>query len=261
VGIDFTGRVAVITGAGNGLGAEYARTLARLGAAVVVNDIGSALDGTPDGTSPAENVVAEIMAAGGKAVANADSVATPEGGRAIVDAAVKEFGRLDIVVNNAGIAPAGRFTDTALAQWRHVFDVNVLGPVALIQSAAEHLLGQGSGKVINIGSLSSLRGKPVLAAYSASKGALLRLTEALSAEWAASGVQVNMIAPGGFATEAQQAVLDDPSVLARRVRKIPTGRMGDADEIAALACYLASPLSNFVTGSCYTIDGGELAKL
>ena len=197
----------------------------------------------------------------GRVVAAPCDMADPTQVQSLVPAALAAFGRLDIVVNNAGIAPAGAFTDMPLSQWQHVFDVNVLGPVALIQAAGPHLRAQGSGKIINIGSLSSLRGKPVLAAYSASKGALLRLTEALSAEWAQDGVCVNMIAPGGFATEAQQAVLDDPETLRRRVRKIPIGRLGDAEEITALACYLASPLSNFVTGSCYTIDGGELAKL
>ena len=247
--LQLSGSVAIVTGASRGLGRSIARGLAAEGVAVVT-------------AARSTGALAELAEEFGERIEPVTcDIADPAQIATLVPRALDRFGRLDIVVNNAGIAPAGRFTDTALAQWRHVFDVNVLGPVALIQSAAEHLLAQGSGKVINIGSLSSLRGKPVLAAYSASKGALLRLTEALSAEWAASGVQVNMIAPGGFATEAQQAVLDDPSVLARRVRKIPTGRMGDADEIAALACYLASPLSNFVTGSCYTIDGGELAKL
>lgn len=185
----------------------------------------------------------------------------PDEVAALVPAALDRFGGLDIVVNNAGIAPAASFASMPLDEWRRVLEVNVIAPVALIQSAADQLLGQGHGKVINIGSLSSLRGKPLLAAYSASKGALLRLTEALAAEWASAGVQVNMIAPGAFATQAQRAVLDDPAVLARRLRKIPAGRVGDPDEIVALACYLASPRSAFVTGSCYTIDGGELAKL
>jgi 2-deoxy-D-gluconate 3-dehydrogenase len=249
VDLQLTGSVAIVTGASRGLGRAIARGLVGEGVRVVA-------------AARSTDTLAELREEFGEVIEPVTcDVADPDQIAALVPRALDRFGGLDIVVNNAGIAPAGRFLDTPLTQWRQVFDVNVLGPVALIQSAAEHLLAQGSGKVINIGSLSSLRGKPILAAYSASKGALLRLTEALSAEWAARGVQVNMIAPGGFATEAQQAVLNDPAVLARRVRKIPTGRMGEADEIAALACYLASPRSNFVTGSCYTIDGGELAKL
>jgi 2-deoxy-D-gluconate 3-dehydrogenase len=249
VDLQLAGSVAIVTGASKGLGRAIARGLAAEGVSIV------AAARSTDALAELAEEFGAVIEPVTCDIADLDQIAT------LVPRALDRFGRLDIVVNNAGIAPAGRFADTSLTQWRQVFDVNVFGPVALIQSASEHLLAQRSGKIINIGSLSSLRGKPVLSAYSASKGALLRLTEALSAEWAAHGVQVNMIAPGGFATEAQQAVLDDPAVLARRVRKIPTGRMGDADEIAALACYLASPLSNFVTGSCYTIDGGELAKL
>ena len=166
-----------------------------------------------------------------------------------------------MVVNNAGIASAGPFAHMDLSVWNEVMAVNVLSPVALTRAAGKVLLAQGSGKVINMASLSGLRGKPILAAYSASKGALVRFTEAVACEWAPMGVQVNAIAPGAFATEAQRAVLDDEVVLARRVRKIPSGRIGAPEEIAPLACYLASPLSDYVSGVTYVIDGGELAKL
>jgi 2-dehydro-3-deoxy-D-gluconate 5-dehydrogenase len=249
VDLGLAGRVAIVTGASRGLGRAIAAGLAAEGVSVLA-------------AARSEDDLASLAAQyPGQVVAARCDVADEGQVRALLPAALDAFGGLDIVVNNAGIAPAGAFAEMPLAEWRRVFDVNVLAPVALCQAAGHHLRAQGSGKIVNIGSLSSLRGKPVLAAYSASKGALLRLTEALSAEWARDGVQVNMIAPGGFATEAQQHVLDDPAILARRVRKIPAGRMGAADEIAALACYLASPLSDFVTGSCYTIDGGELAKL
>lgn len=244
-----TGSVAIVTGASRGLGRAITRGLAAEGVRVLA---------VARSVADLESLVEEC---GDLVVAQRCDVSDFAQVRALVPSTLAAFDRLDIVVNNAGIAPAGSFTSVPLEQWQHVFDVNVLAPVALLQAAGPHLCEQGSGKIINIGSLSSLRGKPTLAAYSASKGALLRLTEALSAEWAKRGICVNMIAPGGFATEAQQAVLADPEVLTRRIRKIPIGRMGDADEIAALACYLASPLSNFVTGSCYTIDGGELAKL
>lgn len=247
LGLD--GSVAIVTGASRGLGRAIAAGLADEGARVLA---------AARNAADLESLAAEFD---GRIVAHPCDMSDLSAVQALVPAAVEAFGRLDIVVNNAGIAPAGAFSDMSLEEWQHVFSVNVFGPVALIRAAGPHLRAQGSGKIINIGSLSSLRGKPVLAAYSASKGALLRLTEALSAEWAKDGVCVNMIAPGGFATEAQQAVLDDPETLARRVRKIPIGRMGRAEEITALACYLASPASNFVTGSCYTIDGGELAKL
>lgn len=243
------GSVAIVTGASRGLGRAIARGLAAEGARVLA---------VARSVADLESLAAEFD---GRVVAAPCDMADIAAVQDLVPTALSRFGRLDVVVNNAGIAPAQAFSDMPLEQWRHIFGVNVFGPVALIQAAGPHLRAQGSGKIINIGSLSSLRGKPVLAAYSASKGALLRLTEALSAEWAKDGVCVNMIAPGGFATEAQQAVLGDPETLRRRVRKIPMGRMGDAEEITALACYLASRVSDFVTGSCYTIDGGELAKL
>ena len=106
-----------------------------------------------------------------------------------------------------------------------------------------------------------MRGKPGLAAYSASKGALIQLTQALSGEWARHDIQVNVIAPGGFITEAQRAVLDDPDLLARRVRRIPARRMAEPSEIRATICMLASPLSRFTTGGVFVIDGGETARI
>lgn len=247
--LQLQGRVAIVTGASRGIGRAIAAGLVAEGARVLAvarsrAELDELAATAPDAIHAAPCDLRDAVAVAG-----------------LVPAALEAFGQLDVLVNNAGIAPAGAFTTMPLEQWQQVLAVNLLAPVALMQSAAEHLRAQRRGKVINVGSLSSLRGKPQLAAYSASKGALLRLTEAVSAEWAADGVQVNMIAPGGFATDAQSAVLADPGILARRLRKIPAGRMGEADEVAALACYLASPMSDFVTGSCYTIDGGELAKL
>jgi 2-dehydro-3-deoxy-D-gluconate 5-dehydrogenase len=243
------GRVAIVTGASKGLGAAIARAYADEGMKVVVAARnGEALNALahdyPDAVAP---VVCDV--------ADAAEVA------ALVARATDTFGGLDVVVNNAGIAPAGAFADMPAATWEQVFAVNLFAPVALARAAGTVFLAQRHGKVINVASTSGLRGKPSLAAYSSSKGALLRFTEALAGEWARFSVQVNAIAPGAFATDAQSAVLEDPDTLARRLRKIPAGRMGDVDEIGALALYLASPLSDFVTGATYVIDGGESAKL
>jgi 2-deoxy-D-gluconate 3-dehydrogenase len=179
----------------------------------------------------------------------------------LAQAALDRFGGLDIVVNNAGIAPAGNFLEQAPEIWDQVMAVNVKAPAILTRAAGQHMIKQGSGKIINIASTSGILGKASLVAYSSSKGAILQFTKALAAEWAKTGVQVNAIAPGAFETDAQSAVLESPEILKRRLRKIPVGRMGDADEMATLACYLASPKSNFVTGSVYVIDGGESSKL
>jgi 2-dehydro-3-deoxy-D-gluconate 5-dehydrogenase len=131
----------------------------------------------------------------------------------------------------------------------------------LAQAAARHFVAQRSGKIVNVASTTGVRGKPLLVAYSTTKGALTRFTEALAAELAQHDVQVNTIAPGAFVTEAQQAVLDSPDLLQRRIRRIPAKRMADPEEIVALACLLASPRSDFVTGSTFVIDGGESGKL
>ena len=242
-------KVAIVTGASRGLGLAITRAFVAEGMRVV-----AAARSEAELTALAAEFPGRVHPF---VVDMTDTARLPD----LVGAATDTYGRLDVLVNNAGVAPAGAFVDTDLDVWRRTFEVNVFAPVVLTRAAGDVLVGQGHGKVINVGSLSSLRGKPVLTAYTSSKGALVRFTEALAGEWAKRNVQVNMIAPGGFATEAQRAVLDAPEVLSRRVRKIPAGRMGEADEIGPLACYLASPLSDFVTGASYVIDGGELAKL
>jgi len=241
--------VAIVTGASRGLGAAITRAYAEEGMKVIAAARGGGVH--EELAKEFSDRVAPVVCD----VANAESVAE------LVGTAISTFGRLDVIVNNAGIAPAGAFVDMERSSWADVFAVNLFAPVTLARAAGPVFLQQRRGKVINVASTSGLRGKPSLAAYSASKGALLRFTEALSGEWAGHNIQVNAIAPGAFATEAQRAVLESPDVLSRRLRKIPAGRMGVIEEIGALACYLASPLSDFVTGATYVIDGGESAKL
>jgi 2-dehydro-3-deoxy-D-gluconate 5-dehydrogenase len=244
-----TDHVAIVTGASRGLGRAAVAALAAEGVRVVAAARTVEALETLQATAPDRITAAPCDMTDLEAVAD------------LVDVAMATYGRLDIVVNNAGIAPAGAFADMGQDVWDRVFTVNVMAPATLARAAAPILLGQGHGKVINVASTSGLKGKPVLVAYSSTKGAMLRMTEALAAEWAGKGVQVNAIAPGAFATDAQSAVLDDPEILRRRIRKIPAGRMGDADEIGPLVCYLASPTSNFVTGATFVIDGGEVSKL
>jgi 2-deoxy-D-gluconate 3-dehydrogenase len=249
--VDFQleGRVAIVTGASKGLGEAIVRAYVGEGMRVVAAarnaDALSAL--AKEFPDSIRNVTCDVS--------DLDQVAH------LADVAVDSFGELDVIVSNAGIAPASAFVDMPLSTWNDVFGVNIFAPVALAKAAGTIFLAQGHGKVINIASTSGLRGKPQLAAYSSSKGAILRFTEALAGEWASSHIQVNAIAPGAFATDAQRAVLEDSEILRRRLRKIPSGRMGAVEEIGALACYLASPLSDFVTGATYVIDGGESAKL
>jgi len=123
------------------------------------------------------------------------------------------------------------------------------------------MIAQGGGRIVNVASTTGVRGKPYLVPYSTSKGAVVRFTEALAAEWAAKNVQVNCIAPGAFETEAQKAVTESPDLLAKRVAKIPAGRMARPEELVPLTCLLVSPLSSFTTGAIFVVDGGESGKL
>lgn len=247
--LQLQGKIAIVTGASRGLGRAAAEALVDEGVSVLL--VARSADQLEElhRRFPDRTAVCTCDMRDAAAVA------------ALAETAVHTFGRLDIVVNNAGIAPAGRFEEQSQEIWDEVFDVNVRAPAILTRAAGPHLLAQKSGKIINIASTSGILGKPTLVAYSASKGAVLQFTKALAGEWAKRGVQVNAIAPGAFVTDAQSAVTGSEDLLARRLKKIPAGRMGDADEIGALVAYLASPLSNFVTGSVSVIDGGEVSRL
>jgi 2-deoxy-D-gluconate 3-dehydrogenase len=247
--LDLDGRVAIVTGASRGLGHAAATALVAEGVRVLV--VARSADDLEKLRATAPDRIATAVVD----MADAEQVAS------LPEQALAHFDRLDIVVNNAGIAPAGKFVEQPLEQWDRVFAVNVRAPAILARAAGKHLLAQRSGKIINVASTSGINGKPVLVSYSATKGAVLQFTKALGAEWARFGVQVNAIAPGAFETDAQAAVTGSPEVLERRLRKIPAGRMGRAEEFGPLVCYLASPLSDFMTGSVLVFDGGEVNKL
>ena len=249
--IDFEldGKVAIVTGASRGLGRASAIALLEQGARVLA--VARSLDRLKEleSVAPASIQIRQCD------MRDAGTLAQ------LPQAAIDVFGSLDIVVNNAGVAPAGKFLEQNTQVWADVMAVNVTAPAILTHAAGQHMMSQGSGKIINVASTSGILGKATLVAYSASKGALLQFTKALAAEWAKAGIQVNAIAPGAFATDAQRAVLDAPEILERRLRKIPLRRMGDSEEIGPLVCYLASSKSDFVTGSVFVIDGGESSKL
>lgn len=244
-----TGRVCLVTGASRGLGAAIARGYAAQGALVVA-------------AARSQDQLADVVAADPARISAVRLDVEDEASiQEAVATTVARHGRIDVLVNNAGIAPAGVFVDQDPQVWRRTFQVNVIAPMLLAQAAGKYFIAQGAGKVINVASTTGVRGKAVLVGYSASKGAVVRMTEALAAEWATHNIQVNAIAPGAFATEAQAAVTGSPEVLAKRVRRIPAKRMGDPNEIVPLAVLLASAGSDFITGSVYVIDGGEAGKL
>ena len=244
------GHVAVVTGASRGLGEAAVRAMVAEGAQVVA---------AARSVDALDSLAGEL---GDAVVAVQCDMRDRAAVAQLVDEAIARFGRLDSVVNNAGIAPASKFVDQPNEVFDEVLAVNLAAPAALARRAASHWIDAGQpGSIINVASTSGLKGKPTLAAYSASKGGLLRLTEALAGEWARFNIRVNVIAPGAFETDAQAAVLGDPDILAARLRKIPVRRMGQPDELGPLICYLASEASGFVTGSCFVIDGGEVSKL
>ena len=243
------GRVAIVTGASRGLGRAMVVALVEQGMQVVA--VARSMDELKqlELTAPDHIKAVECDMMDRGAVVSLPGIA------------IETFGRLDVVVNNAGIAPAGKFLEQEQDVWDQVMAVNVTAPAILSREAAKHMVERGSGKIINIASTSGILGKAMLVAYSSSKGALLQFTKALSAEIAKFGVQVNAIAPGAFETDAQKAVIDSPDMLKRRLGKIPSRRMGDCAEIGPLVCYLASDLSNFATGGVFVLDGGESCKL
>ncbi len=247
--LGLTDHVAIVTGASRGLGRAAAASLVEQGARVVA---------VARSADQLDSLHSEI---GDSIVPHVCDMQDLDAVRGIPSQALERFGRIDVVVNNAGIAPASPFIDQSLEEWQRILAVNLTGPAMLTQAAGKAMIEAGSGKVINIASTSGLKGKPILAGYSASKGGLIRWTEALAAEWARYGIQVNAIAPGAFETEAQSVVLESEELLARRLKKIPARRMGAPSEIGPLVSYLASPLSDFVTGAVFVIDGGEVSKL
>jgi len=243
----------IVTGASKGLGRSAARALAAEGA----NVLAVARDRTS-----LEELAAEQPDGAGSIHAHVCDMRDRAQVAALADEAVARLGRLDVVVNNAGIAPAADFLEMDMSVLDEAMEVNVAAVSVLSQAAGRHFVALGKGgRIINVVSTTGILGKAQLVAYSASKGAAIQLTKSLAAEWARHDIQVNAIAPGAFATDAQAYVTGNPNVYDKRVRKIPARRMGEPDEIGPLVCYLSSPASRFVTGAVFVIDGGESAKL
>lgn len=244
-----TDTVVLVTGASRGLGAAMAIELAREGAYVVA-------------AARSEDSLAEVAARGDGRISTVEADMRDEASvQALVPEVLARHGRIDGLINNAGIAPAGKFATQDPAIWKDALAVNVVAPMLLAQAAGVRMIEQGGGRIVNVASTTGLRGKPFLVPYSTSKGAVVRFTEALAAEWAAKNVQVNCIAPGAFVTEAQKAVTESPELYAKRIAKIPAGRMADPAELVPLACLLVSPVSAFTTGATFVVDGGESGKL
>ena len=178
---------------------------------------------------------------------------------ALVARTVEELGRLDVLVNNSGVARPAPLAETSPADWRLVLDVNLTGVFHGCRAAGPHLIAQKSGKVINLASVLGQVGLAGYTVYAASKGGVIALTRALGVEWARHGIQVNAIAPGWFVTEMNEAAFAEPKLAERLLRDVPMRRTGRLEEIGPLAVYLASPASDFMTGQTIFLDGGHSA--
>ncbi len=261
--VDFGGQVAVVTGAGRGLGRLYALELARRGASVVVNDLGGTMRGDGADASVADEVVAEIERAGGTAVASHDSVATAEGGAAIVQAALDAFGRLDAVISNAGIFGTVAFEDMPADDWRRMIDVHVNGSFYLAQPAYRVMKQQAYGRFVFIASSAGLFGQPMSAHYAAAKSGIFGLSNVIAIEGAAHGILSNCVLPFGHSRMVTETMGD----AARMVADHDAGAQQDsfltairAELVVPIAVYLASRACTS-THEAYSACAGRFARV
>jgi glucose 1-dehydrogenase len=246
-------RVAIVTGAGRGIGAALAKGLAREGAAVVVNYSRSAEE--------AGKVAAEIVAAGGRAVAVQADVQKLAEHERLICAAFDNFGGLDILVNNAGLEYRESFLTTTEEQFDHTLGVNLKGVYFLSQKAAQAMIRAGKGgKIINISSCHDTVPLNLRSAYGVSEGGLAMLTKSLALELAEHKINVNSLSPGAILTEMNSATLSVPEVRARLVSRIPWNRLGDLEDCVGACVFLASPEADCVTGTTLYVDGGLLLR-
>ncbi|HET7544670.1 MAG TPA: SDR family NAD(P)-dependent oxidoreductase [Polyangiaceae bacterium] len=242
------GKVTVITGAGNGIGRASALLFAREGAQVLVNDLGSARDGSGAATSAADAVVAEIRAAGGQAEANHDSVSSKEGAEAIIGQALSAFGRVDVLLNNAGILRDKTLLKMSREEWQAVLDVHLSGSFFCTQAAALRMKEQGSGSIINTTSVSGMLGNFGQANYAAAKAGIYGLTRTASIELQRYGVRVNAVAP-----IAKTRLTEDLPMFETIEDSL------SPEHVAPAHLFLASSLAHDVTGVVLAVAGARVS--
>ncbi len=246
------GRVALVTGGAQGIGAAMALGLAEAGADVAVLD-----------RQPPDATVGRIRELGRRGLALTRDLAgtTPDSAASIVTACVDHFGRHDILVNNAGIIRRAPALEFSAEDWDAVLDVNLNSVFFLAQAAARHFVSAGQpGKIVNVASMLSFQGGLLVPSYAAAKSAVAGLTRALANEWASKGINVNAIAPGYFATDVTAGIRADAAREAAILSRIPASRWGDPDDLKGAVVFLASDASRYVHGAILAVDGGWLAR-
>ena len=250
---DLSGKVAIVTGGGNGIGRASSLMLAAYGAAVAIADLKLAA---------AEKVAAEIVAAGGKALALECNVLKDEDLVRTVEHTASELGGIHILVNNAGGGGAGRESpfEITLQQFERPFQINVFSAWRLSQLCAPHMQKAGYGSIINMSSMSSINKSPAISAYAASKAAINHMTANLAHDYGPAGIRVNAVGPGAVRTDALATVLT-PEIEERMLSHTPIKRLGEADDIAGAVLYFAAPISNWVSGQTLFVNGGGVQTL
>jgi NAD(P)-dependent dehydrogenase (short-subunit alcohol dehydrogenase family) len=241
------GRVAIVTGGSRGLGRVMAQALAEAGASVAV---------TARTAESAEAAAKGIPGAVGLAV----DVTKPAEVEAMVARTLEAFGRVDVLVNNAGINIRGPIEELPESAWDDVIDTNLKGPWLCCRAVARHFKSQKSGRVVNVSSMLGEVSLPDRTPYASSKGGLTLMTKTLALEWAPHGITVNALCPGPFKTEINTVLLNDPAVRAAWQARIPIGRWGEPEELGPAVVFLASEASSFMTGATLFIDGGYTAQ-
>lgn len=249
--LSLTGKLALITGASKGLGRAMALSLAGAGATIAL---------VSRDESKLNNVKAEVEALRGNAEVFIADVRQEADVQRLEKEVAERCGKVQILINNAGINIRKNLTDFSLDEWQSVIDTNLTSVFLLCRAFVPHMRGTGYGRILNMTSIMSHVSLPQRSAYSASKAALLGLTKALALELAADGVTVNGISPGPFATEMNQAVIQNPEANAQFLASIPVGRWGKVEDIGSLALFLCSDSGVFITGTDILIDGGWCAR-
>ena len=249
---DLTGRVALVTGSGQGIGLSLARGLASAGATIVLNDIVR---------DRLDRAVAGCRADGIAAHGSSFDVTSPEQAAAAVAQIEETVGPIEILVNNAGLQIRAPLEDFPIESWNKLMAVNVTGVFVVSQAVARRMIPRGHGKIVSICSVQSELARPSIAPYTATKGAVKNLVKGMCTDWARYGIQSNGIGPGYFITEMTRPLADDPTFDAWLKNRTPAGRWGDVKELMGAVVFLASEASSYVNGQILYVDGGMLAAI